>query len=498
VISGIETINLNMLVAGTTFSASARTPGTTTFGLTGTQNFTVTALPNAGAITLGLDYAGTASAALVSESGTADSLTVNLSGNAKASNLVYVGTALEKADVNVTAASSILMNGTDLFGAAGNVDATKLAGSGSLTVYGSGGAIGTLNLNGSDVGYTGSLTLRPSSSAAMDFSTNTADAGLVTGIKTIDLQDTTGWTGAITLAGANSTTNAAVTVSFAPTTLSGNTTIGAVTISQVGGGLSDAVTLSMGANALSVGALTMNSIETVTINSSRVAANTFTVGNITLDDAVGTQKITITSASTVALGSATFTADTVDMVGVTGATTGTLTLANTGGVLFTGPTGAISVVGSAVADNITTGAGNDTVSGKAGADVINVGSGTDTVIFAASSTAAAAGTNTSADTITGITFGTGGDVLTISITAQATAFLLSNGNNGAVTDGVTPVVQHALTATATAFGATTNVLVLDAIYANAAAVKTAIEAGGSTALTQATAFTAARLLVDLV
>ena len=32
VISGVETINLNMLVAGTTFSAAAKTPGTTQFG----------------------------------------------------------------------------------------------------------------------------------------------------------------------------------------------------------------------------------------------------------------------------------------------------------------------------------------------------------------------------------------------------------------------------------------------------------------------------------
>jgi hypothetical protein len=405
-ISGIETINLNMLVANTTFSAAAITPGTTAFGLTGSQNFVVTGMPNGGAITLGSGYTGVATETLISDTGTADSIVVNLAGSVATSasagaSLVYTQNAvnaanvIETATVNVSAASSIRTAGNDLFAAA-DVDgagastakvvtATSLAGTGSLTIFGAAADLGTLNLNGSGVGYSGALTLRPSTDAAMDFSTNTSGAGLVTGISTIDLQDVSGYSNAITIAGTNTTnTSTPVTISFAPSTASGFTTIGGMTVAKTGGTQSDVVNLSLGANAASVasgGTFTATTIETLNITSARASTGTLTLGNITLTDGPGTQVVNLTAASTVAAG--TITADTVNFSGVTGAVTG-VTLANTAGVSFVGGSGNTVVVGSSSADLITTGAGNDTITPAGGADVITTGAGNDRVNFTAS------------------------------------------------------------------------------------------------------------------
>jgi Ca2+-binding RTX toxin-like protein len=291
--------------------------------------------------------------------------------------------------VNVSAASSIRTTGNDLF-ATNDVDAadvatakvisaTNLAGSGSLTIFGTAENLGTMNLNGSGVGYTGALTLRPTTNAAMDFSTNTSGAGLVTGISTINLSDVSAaYASTITLAATNTTTaSTPVTISFAPASSSATVlTIGNTTIAKAGSGLTDAVTLSLGANATTTGVITAPSIETFTVNSSRAAANTLTLGNITLADGAGSQTITVTSASTVAAG--TFTADTVNFSGVTGAVTG-LTLANTAGASFTGGSGNTTVAGSANPDVINTGIGNDTITGLAGNDIINAGDGTNSI-----------------------------------------------------------------------------------------------------------------------
>ena len=485
-ISGVETVNLNMLVAGSTFSAAARTPGTTTFGLTGTQNFTATALPNAGGVTLGSGYTGTATATLVSDTGSSDSLVVNLAGStattaAVGANLVYtqnavnVANVVETATVNVSAASSIRVTGDDLFatnpaaGAGGTtkvITATNLAGSGSLTIYGTAANLGTMNLNGSGVGYTGALTLRPTTNAAMDFSTNTSGAGLVTGISTINLSDSAdAYASAITLAATNTTTTSTpVTISFAPASSTATVlTVGAMTVSKAGSGQSDAVILSLGANATTVTSVTANTIENFTVNSSRAAANSLTLGNITLDNGAGAQTITVTSASTVAA-NATFTADVVNFSGVTGNVTGPLVLANDAGVSFTGGSGNTAVTGSANPDVINTGIGNDTIIGQAGNDIINAGDGTNSITGGAG-----------ADTMTG---GAGVDTYIFDATA-------GNASNGANAAAVAEVITN--------FTRSTDKLqftnVTDVVSAQQDAVQTAVTAlaAGSTDAQIATA-----------
>jgi hypothetical protein len=488
VVSGIETINLNMLVAGTTFSAAAKTPGTSQFGLTGSQDFVVTAMPNGGGVTLGSGYTGQASFGMISVAGTSDSAVINLSGstatsNAAGASVVYTsGAGLETATVNVTADSSIRMSNADLFAAAGNITATNLEGAGNLTVWGAAADLGTMNLNASGVKYTGALTLRPTSNASMDFSTNTGNAGLVTGIRTINLSSAGAYSNTITLNAANSPTNAAVTVSYAPTTAAA---LGAWTIAQQGSGLNDAVTLSLGSTATGSGNITATSIETFTVSSARASSDTLTLGNIALTDGAGTQTITVTAASTV--GAGTFTADTVNFSGVTGNVTG-LTLANSAGASFTGGSGNTTVAGSAQADVINTGIGADSVSGAGGADIINAGDGANTINGGAGADVLTGGAGV--DTYEMVVADVGDTITNFTVASDKIDWNTALASqSGAVT---TPSATNAFQAAAagTAIAATTTVFELTgttvAAGAAAADIVTALTAGtanGSVAAT---------------
>ena len=381
IVSGIETINLNMLVAGITFSAAAKTPGTTQFGLTGSQNFTATAMPNSSGVTLNSGYTGTADIALASVAGTADTIVINLNGStatsATAGGMVTSssGAGVETATVNVNAASAVRMSGAGIFSAvAGDVAAVNLAGSGGLTVWGTAANLDTMILNGSGVAYSGALSVRPTTNANMDFSSG----GVVTGIRTIDLSSISGFSSTITLAQNNNSAaygTGAVTIANNPL-VGATATFGAHTIALAGGDLTNAVTYSSNSGVTTYGAITATSIETLNIVSGALSTATLTLGNITLADGAGTQTIKVTAGSTVAAG--TFTADTVDFTAVTGAVTG-LTLANTAGAAFSGGAGNTTVAGSAQADVINTGVGADTITGNAGDDNINSGAGGDTV-----------------------------------------------------------------------------------------------------------------------
>ena len=474
VVSGIETINLNMLVAGTTFSAAAKTPGTTTFGLTGTQNFTATALPAGFGVTLGSGYTGQASVAPISDSGTTDTMIVNLAGNtatsdAVGSSLLYVRATAdtETATVNVSAASSIRLAGTGLFGTVAQVTAVNLAGAGNLTVFGDPGALGTTTLNGSGVGYTGNLTLRPVGTAAsMDFSAT----GIVTGIKTIDLQDLPTYVGTITYSASNSTTGGlATTISNVPAAAA---TQGAITVAVLGGGSqSDSVTFSEGANVGTIGAITATGIETLTISTARAStATVFTMGATTQTDGPGTQKLVVTGASPIAAG--VITADTIDFSGATGAVTITGAPVNTAGVAFTGGSGGVTMTvgGTAVADVFTFGSGADTIRLSDGDDLITLGTGADIISYVGTTNAGGVNANfgpSATDFTTAIDkllfdkseYALGGTAS--GLTATNTAIAAADFYSGAVAS---------LTA-----GTAYTVVVLSALaYANADAAETAV------------------------
>ena len=486
VISGIETINLNMLVPGTAFSAAAKTPGTTQFGLTGTQNFTVTALPNGGGVTLGAGYTGDADINLISTTGTSDAIVVNLAGSTATSNAVgssvkytvAVGGAVETATVNVSANSSIRLAGTGLLGTVADVTAVNLAGSGNLTVFGAPAGLDTAALNASGIGYTGALTLAPggAAAAAMDFSAT----GVVSGIRTIDFSNVTAaqqFAAAQTITLPAVTGGASLTIANAPASAIVNMT--GLTVAQGGSALNDAMTVSMGANAsgnLATGGITATGTETLTITSAAASTTTTGINGIALFDGVGNQTVTVTGAGNFTLGNV--VADSLTTTGVTGTVTASLTQTS-GGAVFSGGAGATTITGSAGGDVITTGAGNDSVTGGRGADSITLGVGTDTVLLAESSlTGAIAAVTAQADSITGFQLGTGNDKLNISTAFGYTAEALSTGNSNAIAATGAAVVQS-FGSTGGTLGATTNVIVLTTTFATSTAMLAAIGTGGS-------------------
>jgi hypothetical protein len=368
-------------VANTTFSAAAITPGTTQFGLTGTQNFVVTALPANFGLTLGAGYTGQGSVQPLSDTGAADTMTLNLSGStattdAVGASAIYVanGGATETATVNVSADSSIRLAGTGLLGTVAEVTAVNLTGSGALTVFGSAANLGTTALNGSGVGYTGALTLRPTSNAAMDFSAS----GVVTGIRTIDLRDAGTFGSTITLAAAN---NSAAYGSGA-VTVSSNVNIGALNVTQLGSGLTDALVVTQSLAAGTVTSITTPGIETLTVNLGGTSGGSTKTTSIVMDISGATQALTLTSAVPVVLTGV--TADSLNTTGVLGSLTATFNVLSLGGSSFTGSTTQASfVTGTGFADVITTGSGNDAIYMAAGGDaansaILNGGLGNDT------------------------------------------------------------------------------------------------------------------------
>jgi hypothetical protein len=180
--------------------------------------------------------------------------------------------------------------------------------------------------------------------------------------------------------------------------------------------------------------------------------------------------------------------------------------------------GVASVIGGDGSDNITGGAGADTISGGGSSDTISGGGGADSIVGGAGSDDITGGVGV--DTLTGgdgvdsfklaattlngidlITdFGkataTSPDLLIISKTGYlgttgTTGYItaLKDGNAAAVSDSATLLVKVATGATTLAAG--DNIISLaGATFANAAAVQTAIEAGGSRALTFNSATTA--------
>jgi hypothetical protein len=384
--SNIETINMNLLVGGGSFTASSRTPGTTTFGFTGTGGQTILGLP--AAPTVKFDAAATNVVAGTLSAAGAYSVALNGSGAAattatgQPTGPSLAMTSGTTATTTVTGTSVLIAQAGSLYG--GTVaSAQTITGTGNLTISGTGATFGALTGGVSTTGYTGALTLRPTDATAFDMSGTGADTTKFTGVKTIDLSQTTGNT--IVLASDNGTW---------PVTVTSNANFGNLSVTQAGSGLTDAVVISATATAgtQTFGSITAPGIETLTVNLQGLTTTaTKAVSNITMDINAGTQALTVTSnALATTLG--TVTADSLNTTGVVGTLGATLSTNLVGGATFTGNTTQASfITGSGFADLITTGSGNDAIYEAAGSTVssanLNAGLGNDTYSLASTNSA---------------------------------------------------------------------------------------------------------------
>jgi Ca2+-binding RTX toxin-like protein len=271
--------------------------------------------------------------------------------------------------------------------------------------------------------------------------------------------------------------------------------------------------------------ITANDEETLTITSGNTAGENFETALATSDLTTltlsGTGNVTITGAITGAVDLA--TVDASGVVGTSGVdasnsgTAVTMTAGN-GGATFvggsnhdtlTGGTGADSLTGGAGNDTINAGAGDDatvsggagvdTIDGGAGVDVITPGAGIDTIATGAGADTvimtniALSATVTEVDKITDFTKGAGGDQVDITITAVEA--ILGGSKNvsaagdsdvdsaGANTVGVFYVAAAFDQDSHGAGGAADDIVALTGTFASTGAVETALETGGSRAVT---------------
>jgi hypothetical protein len=466
VLTQIETVNLDMLVAdGDGFAMTTVMPGTTSLNVTGAQSMgPVSGIVSGTAFGLGAGYTGTLT---LTQGAALAAATLNLNGTAgttAATSPTFVSTqAITALTINANATTTLnAQSATVLF----NGTASTLNGAGNVTIFGAGAAFTAGVLNASGVGYTGALTLRPSDNAAIDLA---SDASVVTGVRTIDLRDIAAFASQITLAAANNSAaygSGAINVAFAPTASSN---LAALPITILGNGTTDALAVSLGANAVNItGAVTALGFETVTISSAAASTVTSAIGNIVMDDAAGSQQVTVTGAGNFTLGNV--VADTLTTTGVTGTVSATLTQ-TTGGSVFTGGSGATTITGTGLADVITTGLANDVIVGGAGADRIDAGNGTNTITG-----------GTGADSMTG-----GSGVDTYAFAAAAGAASSGGADGAAIADVITNFTRSTDKLQFTG--------VTDIVSVEQAAVQTAVTAlaVGSTDAQIATAMAAANL-----
>ena len=469
-VSGFETINLNMLVAGTTFNASAKTPGTTAFNATGSQNLSITGAVSGTAFGLGAGYTGNFDITPVTAPTAA--YTLNLNGTAGTSAAtsptftVTTGAVITALTINANAATTVNLNTNTTEFATGTFN-----GSGNVTVFDTSANFGAANIRAVAPAYTGALTFRPSDSAAMDFTAT----GTVTGLAGIDYSDNAADAVAahtITVSAAASGGNS-LTITDNPATAR-DSAIQNFTLVQAGTSLADSVTFNFGAKTTPVltGAITAATTETININYSGTDAGTaFSVVNVTTAAALGTQTVNVSGTGAFTLG--VVTADNLSSTGVGSTGSISATLANgTAGAVFTGGAGPATIIGSTVADQFTGGAGADTFrntatgAGVTAADRMTGGAGADTYILngdVASGTAVTIYATAPNITDFSISGANGIDVLQLSATKgnYATVALTNfNGTVAAAAAGSTVVMGQAVNGGAVAITAGTDIIKL--------------------------------------
>ncbi|MDP3196630.1 hypothetical protein [Tabrizicola sp.] len=431
-VSGIETVNLNLLVADNGFSAAAVLPGATAINFTGTGSTgAITNVLSGTALGLGAGYTGT-----VTNNDALAALTLNLLGNAGtsiATSPTFVSTGLITA-LTVNAQANSFLNANSA-GAVFNATSTTVTGAGNLTLLASAAAFDAAAINASTPAYSGILTARiaaGSAAGSMDF-TALGTGGVVQNLRVIDFSDVAAaqvFAAAQTITLGAVTGGGTLTINDAPTAATVNLT--GLTVVQQGAALNDVLNVNLGANAsgnLATGGISAVSTETVNLSSAATAGTAISVANILTAAAAGTQTVNVTGNQAWTLG--TVTADTLSTTGVGSTGSVTATLANgASGVSFTGGDGASTITGSANADVIVTGAGNDVVLTGGGLDNISTGGGNDVMAQAgtvAGGVFTAVGAQNAAVTFTG---GLGNDVFGLGLVAVANIATVTDLNLG--------------------------------------------------------------------
>jgi len=438
------TVNTNLLGLNTDVSVA---------GVSAGQVLTLAGLASGAKVSFAAATQTATTAALLND-GTADSLTVALTGS-NAATTVATLTTTGFETVNFTTANTA----TTPTAQAHVVTTLTDANAKTITVTGNAGlTLGTFSGT--------SLTSFDASGVTLGGVSYTT--GVLTAGATL-----TGGAGADTLNAAASTATAGVTIigGAGADTITGSATR-ASTLN--GGADNDTITGGAAADTIDGGTGT----NTYVFSSANVAeqAGTSTtsgvvinLGSTTLTQSAvntATSLFLATVAPTVASGTSTylFSAESSTDVSIVD------TLANIQNVV--GSNLADYIVGSDAANVITGGLGNDVLTGGAGIDTFQMV----TLV------------NNGTDRITDFTKGTSGDIFAISIAATGIS-ALKNGNSAAVAAAATVGVRDM--GAATTLVAADNIIVLTgATFANAAAVQTAIEAGGTRVLTFGSATTA--------
>jgi len=275
------------------------------------------------------------------------------------------------------------------------------------------------------------------------------------------------------------------------------------------------------AGAAAYATITANDEETITITSGDAAGENFETAlaatDLTTLTLSGTGNVTVTGAITGAVDLA--TVDASGVVGTSGVdasnsgTAVTMTAGN-GGATFvggsnhdtlTGGTGADSLTGGAGNDTINAGAGDDatvnggagvdtidggagadTINGGAGVDTITTGAGADTVVMANISLTA---TTVEVDKVADFTKGAGGDQIDVTVTAVEAIL----GGSKEMTAAADMDVNSAGANTVGVFYVAAawdgdnftggDIVALTGTFASTGAVETALETGGSRAMT---------------
>jgi hypothetical protein len=354
--NNIETVNMNLLIGGGNFSAAANMPGTTTFGYTGTGGQTIGALPASATI----KFDAAASNSISGTMSASGAFNVALNGSGVAPTTVTGAPTVPTLAMTSGTTSTTTVTGTSYLGTqAGSfygapASAATITGTGNLIISGTGATFGAQVGGVSTTGYTGQLTLRPTdASASFDLSATGADTTKFTGVRTIDLSQTSGNT--IVLASDNGSW---------PVTVTSNANFGNLSVTQAGSGLTDALVISATATAgtQTFGTIATPGIETLTVNLQGLTTTASkAVTSIAMDISAATQALTVTS-NAIATNVGTVTADSLNTTGVVGTLTAVMNTNLVGGATFTGNTTQPSYITTGgYADLVTTGSANDAI-----------------------------------------------------------------------------------------------------------------------------------------